>query len=274
MDAQPSTPDFATIKERQQKAWSVGDYSKIGVIFVIIAETLCESMDLRSGRRVLDVATGHGNAALAAARRFCEVIGIDYVPDVLEDGRKRAAAEGLVVDFRVGDAEEIPFPDASFDYVLSTLGAMFAPDQEKTASELLRVCKPGGKIGMANFTPDGFARELFKLAAKYQPPPPAGLKPPFLWGTEGRLRELLGDGVSSLEIQRRTFVFRYPSPRFYVELSRVHVGFMREVLEGLDESKQDALLGEWADLVHRFNRSGDETMVMPSDYLEVVATRR
>ena len=238
MDAQPSTPDFATIKERQQKAWSVGDYSKIGVIFVIVAEMLCESMDLRSGRRVLDVATGHGNAALAAARRFCEVIGIDYVPDVLEDGRKRSAAEGLEVDFRVGDAEEIPFPDASFDYVLSTLGAMFAPDQEKTASELLRVCKPGGKIGMANFTPDGFAGELSKLAAKYQPPPPAGLKPPFLWGTEGRLRELLGDGVSSLEIQRRTFVFRYPSPRFYVELSRVHVGFMREVLEGLDESKQ------------------------------------
>jgi SAM-dependent methyltransferase len=275
MDAQPSTSDLAAIKERQQKAWSVGDYSKIGVIFVIIAETLCESMDLRSGRRVLDVATGHGNAALAAARRFCEVVGIDYVPDVLEVGRKRAAAEGLVVDFRVGDAEDIPFPDASFDYVLSTLGAMFAPDQEKAASELLRVCKPGGKIGMANFTPNGFAGELGKLAAKYQQPPPSpGLKPPFLWGTEGRLRELLGDEVSSLEIQRRAFFFRYPSPRFYVELSRVHVGFMREVLEGLDASKQDALLGEWEDLVHRFNRSGDETMVMPSDYLEVVATRR
>jgi SAM-dependent methyltransferase len=223
---------------------------------------------------VVDVATGHGNAALTAARRFCEVIGIAYVPSVLKDGRKRAAAEGLVIDFQVGDAEKIPFPDASFDYVLSTLGAMFAPDQEKTARELLRVCKPGGKIGMANFTPDGFAGELGKLTSRYLPPPPPGLKPPFLWGTEGRLRELFGDGVSSLEVQRRSFVFRYPSPRFYVELSRVHVGFMREVLEGLDTSKRDALLGEWEDLVHRFNRSGDETMVMPSDYLEVVATRR
>jgi SAM-dependent methyltransferase len=274
MDEQPSTPDFAAIKERQQKAWSVADYSKIGVIFVIVAEMLCESMDLRPGRRVLDVATGHGNAALATARRFCEVIGIDYVPDVLEDGRKRAAAEGLVVDFQEGDAEELPFPDASFDYVLSTLGAMFAPDQEKTASELLRVCKPGGKIGMANITPDGFAQELGKLTARYPPAPPPGLKPPFLWGTEGRLRELLGDGVSSLEVQRRTFVFRYPSPRFYVELSRVHVGFMREALEALDASKQDALLSDWEDLVHRFNRSGDETMVVPSDHLEVVAIRR
>jgi SAM-dependent methyltransferase len=273
MNAQPSTPNFATIKERQQKAWSGGDYSKIGVIFVIVAEMLCEAVDLRPGRRVLDVATGHGNAALGAARRFCDVTGIDYVPAVLEDGRKRAAAEGLVVDFREGDAEELPFPDASFDYVLSTLGAMFAPDREKAADELLRVCKPGGKIGMANIAPEGFAEELGKLPAKYLPPPPAGLKSPFLWGTEERLRELLGDGVSSLEVQRRTFVFRYPSPQFYIELSRVHVGFMREALEALDESTQDALLSDWEDLVHRFNRSGDETMVVPSDYLEVVAVR-
>ena len=163
MNAQPSTPDLAAIKQRQQKAWSAGDYSKIGVIFVVIAEMLCEAVDLRPGRRVLDVATGHGNAAPAAARRFCDVTGIDYVPAVLEDGRKRAAAEGLLVDFQEGDAEEIPFPDASFDYVLSTLGAMFAPDQEKTANELLRVCKPGGKIGMANFTPDSFAGQVGKV---------------------------------------------------------------------------------------------------------------
>jgi ubiquinone/menaquinone biosynthesis C-methylase UbiE len=171
-------------------------------------------MDLRSARKVLDVATGHGNAALVAARRFCEVSAIDYVPTMLEDGRKRAAAEGLTVDFQVGDAEEIPFPDASFDYVLSTLGAMFVPDQEKTASELLRVCKPGGKIGMANFTPDSFAGRVGKVTAKYLPPPPPGLKPPFVWGTEERLQELLGEGVSSLEVQRRSFIFRYPSPRF------------------------------------------------------------
>ena len=274
MSAQPSTPNLAAIKQRQQKAWSAGDYTKIGVIFVVIAEMLCEAVDLRPGRRVLDVATGHGNAALAAARRFCEVIGIDYVPSVLEDARKRAAAEGLLVDFQEGDAEEIPFPDGSFDYVLSTLGAMFAPDQEKTASELLRVCKPGGKIGMANFTPDGFGGEIGKLTAKYLPPPPPGLKPPFLWGTEDRLQELLGEGVSSLEVQRRSFVFRYPSPQFYIDLSREHVAVIRLALEGLDASKQEALLSDLEDIVHRFNHSGDETMVVPSDYLEVVAVRR
>jgi SAM-dependent methyltransferase len=274
MNEQPSTPDLAALKERQQKAWSLGDYSKIGVIFVVIAEMLCEAVDLRPGRRVLDVATGHGNTALAAARRFCEVTGIDYVPAMLEDGRKRAVAEGLLVDFREGDAEEIPFPEASFDYVLSTIGAMFAPDQEKTASELLRVCRPGGKIGMANFTPDSFAGEVGKVTAKYLPPPPPGLKPPFLWGTEERLQELFGDGVSSLEVQRRSFVFRYPSPRFYIELSRVHVGLIREALEALDASSQDTLLGDLEDLVHRLNRSGDETMVVSSDYLEVVAIRR
>ncbi len=274
MNVQPSIPNLAAIKQRQQKAWSAGDYSKIGVIFVVIAEMLCEAVDLRPGRRVLDVATGHGNAALAAARRFCDVTGIDYVPSVLEDARKRAAAEGLLVDFQEGDAEEILFPDASFDYVLSTLGAMFAPDQEKTASELLRVCKPGGKIGMANFTPGSFAGQLGKVTAKYLPPPPPGLKPPFLWGTEERLRELLGEGVSSLEVQRRSFIFRYPSPQFYIELSQVNVGVLREALEGLDASKQGALLGDLEDLVDRFNRSGDETMVVPSDYLEVVAIRR
>ena len=274
MNAQPSTPNLAAIKQRQQKAWSAGDYTKIGVIFVVIAEILCEAVDLRPGRRVLDVATGHGNAALAAARRFCEVTGIDYVPSVLEDARKRAAAEGLLVDFQEGDAEEIPFPDASFDYVLSTLGAMFAPDQEKTASELIRVCKPGGKIGMANFTPDGFGGEIGKLTAKYLPPPPPGLKPPFLWGTEERLHELLGEGVSSLEVQRRSFVFRYPSPQFYIDLSQEHVAVIRLALEGLDESKREALLSDLEDIVHRFNRSGDETMVVPSDYLEVVAVRR
>ncbi len=219
MNAQPPTPNLAAIKQRQQKAWSAGDYTKIGVIFVVIAEILCEAVDLRPGRRVLDVATGHGNAALAAARRFCEVTGIDYVPFVLEDARKRAAAEGLLVDFQEGDAEEIPFPDASFDYVLSTLGAMFAPDQEKIARELLRVCKPGGKIGMANFMPDGFGGEIGKLTAKYLPPPPPGLKPPFLWGIEERLHELLGEGVSSLEVQRRSFVFRYPSPQFYIAVN-------------------------------------------------------
>lgn len=273
MTTQPQTPDLATIKARQQKAWSAGDYTKVGGTFIIISELLCEAVDLRPGREVLDVATGNGNAALATARRYCEVTGIDYVPALLEDGRKRAEAEGLHIDFREGDAEDIPFPDAFFDYVLSTFGVMFAPDQEKAASELLRVCRSGGKIGLASWTPDSFVGDLFRTMGKYLPPPP-GLKPPFLWGTEEGLLELFGDNVGSLQAQRRSFVFRYPSPQFYMELSRAYAGPLIKALEALDASNQDTLLGEWENVIHRFNRSGDETMVVPSDYLEVVATKR
>ncbi len=273
MNTQPQTPDLAAIKERQQKAWSSGDYSKPGVTLVIMSELLCEAVDLRPGRRVLDVATGNGNTALAAARRFCEVIGIDYVPTLLEDGRERAAAEGLQVNFQEGDAENIPFPDASFDYVLSTVGVMFAPNQEKAASELLRVCRPGGKIGLASWTPDGFLGEFFRVIGKHVPPPP-GLKPPFLWGTEERLRELLGEGISSLQATRRSFVFRYPSAKYYVDFFRTYYGPLYKAFDALDETGQEALARDVEDLVNRYNRSGDETVVWPGDYLEVVATRR
>jgi ubiquinone/menaquinone biosynthesis C-methylase UbiE len=261
------------IKERQRKAWSSGDYGKPGVTLIIIAELLCEAVDLRPGRRVLDVATGNGNTALAAARRFCEVTGIDYVPALLEEGRERAAVEGLRVDFREGDAEDIPFPDASFDYVLSTIGVMFAPDQEKAASELLRVCRPGGKIGLANWTPDGFVGEFFRTIGKYVPPPP-GLKPPGLWGTEERLRELLGEGIRSLQATRRSFVFRYPSAKYYVDFFRTYFGPLQKAFEALDETGQEALASDVEELIHRYNRSDDETAVWPGDYLEVVATRR
>lgn len=273
MDTQPQTPDLAAIKERQQKAWASGDYGKPGVTLLIIAELLCEAVDLRSGQRVLDVATGNGNTALAAARRFCEVTGMDYVPALLEEGRERAGAEGLRVDFQEGDAEKIPFPDESFDVVLSTIGVMFAPDQEKAASEVLRVCRPGGKIGLASWTPDSFVGGLFKAIGKHIPPP-AGLMPPFLWGSEERLRELLGDGVTSLQTRRRSFVFRYPSAQFYVDFMRTYYGPTVKVFEALDEESRKALEGDIIDLVHRFNRSGDETMVAPSDYLEVVAIKR
>jgi SAM-dependent methyltransferase len=163
------TPDLTTVKERQHKVWSSGDYGKVGVSLVVIGELLCEAVDVRSGQKVLDVATGSGNTAISAARRFCKATGIDYVPDLIEQARERAAAEGLDVAFEVGDAENLPYPDASFDVVLSTLGVMFTPDQHKAARELLRVCKPGGKIGLANWVPDGYVGNMLRTVGKHFP---------------------------------------------------------------------------------------------------------
>src|SRR5215210_6287956 len=210
ISTQPQPPDLAEIKKRQQRAWASGDYTVFGAALLIISELLCEAVNLRPSEKVLDVATGSGNTALAAARRFCEVTGIDYVPALLERGRERAAAERLEIAFQEGDAEDIPFPDASFDVVLSTVGVMFAPDQKKAAGELLRVCRPGGMIGLANWTPESFAGEMPGVFGRYVPPP-SGLDPPTLWGTEERVRELLGGGVAGLQTARRSFVFRYRS---------------------------------------------------------------
>ena len=273
MNTQPQVPDLAEVKERQQRAWASGDYSVLGAAFVIISELLCEAVDLRPGQRVLDVATGSGNTALAAARRYGEVTGIDYVPALLERGRERAAAERLPVAFQEGDAEDLSFPDAAFDVVLSTIGAMFAPDQEKTADELLRVCRPGGRIGLANWTPDGFVGGILRVHARYLPPPP-GLKPPVLWGTEERLHELFGQDVTSLRVTKRTFFYRYPSPEHYWNLMRTYNGPTIRAFQALDAEVQENLVAELIELTHRLNRSGDETMVVPGDYLEVVAIRR
>jgi SAM-dependent methyltransferase len=267
------SPNLTAIKGRQQKAWSSGDYGKVGVTLLVIAEALAEAVDLHPGERVLDVASGNGNTSLAAARRFGEVVGIDYVPMLLDEGRQRAKAEGLAVDFREGDAEDLPLPDASFDVVLSTIGVMFAPNQEKAAAELLRVVRPGGKIGLANWVPDGYVGDLFRTMGKYVPPPNS-LKPPFRWGTEEGVRELLGEGVSSLQIRRRSFMWRFPSAQHHVEFMRSYYGPLQKAFETLDEAGQEALEQDLISVVEHYNRSGDVTAVWPADYLEVVATRR
>ena len=266
-------PDLATIKGRQQKAWSSGDYGKVGVTLSIMAELLAEAADLKPGQKVLDVASGNGNASLAAARRFGEVTALDYVPELLEEGHKRAEAEGLHVDFVEGDAEDLPFDDASFDVALSTLGVMFAPDQQKAAEELLRVVRPGGTIGMVNWVPDGYIGNLFKTIGTYVPPPP-GLKPPFRWGTEEGLDELLDGGIGSLQTRRRTFVWRFPSARHHVDFMREYYGPLAKAFGALDEEGRNALEGDLISLAESYNHSDDGTALLHADYLEIVATRR
>jgi ubiquinone/menaquinone biosynthesis C-methylase UbiE len=266
-------PQLAAIKAGQQEAWSAGDFSMFATTIVVVSETLCEAVDLRAGQRVLDVATGSGNTAIAAARRFCEVTGIDYVPALLERGRERAAAERLPVTFLEGDAEDLPFPDHSFDVVLSTFGVMFAPDQEKAAAELLRVCRPGGKIGMANFPPDSLAGGFFRTAAKYRLPP-RGVKAPVLWGTEERLRDLFGDAVQSMTLNRRAVKLRYRSARHWFEFFRTYFGPIRMVYESLDGERRERFGRDLMELVTEANVSGDDTLVAPVEYAEVVLVKR
>ncbi len=265
--------DFNAIKARQQTTWSTGDYSIIGTTLVVIGEQLCEASDVHAGERVLDVATGNGITAIAAARRFCEVTGIDYVPALLENGRQRAAAERLPVTFQEGDSENIPFADASFDVVLSTLGVMFTPHQEKAASEVLRVCRSGGKIGLANWTPTGFIGDLFHLIGKYVPPP-SGLKPAALWGTEERLRDLFGEGIASLWTTKRDFIFRYRSASHWLDVFGTFYGPMVTTLQALDATRQEQFSHEVISLLESYNHAKDGTLTVPSEYLEAVAIRR
>lgn len=263
--------DLAAVKQRQQQTWSTGDFAEVATTNTILGELLCEAVDIRAGQKVLDVATGSGNTAIAAARRFCDVTGIDYVPDLLERARERMRAEHLAIDFQVGDAEEIPYPDDSFDVVLSTFGIMFAPNQEKAAQELVRVCRSGGKIGLVNHTPEGFFGQVFRLTGQYAPPP-AGLKPPVLWGTEDRLHELFGSWIRSLEANRRFWTLRYRSVEHWIEYFRAWYGPTIKTFEGLEPARQQEYQQGLEALLRQFNRSGDATLVLPSEYLEVVAT--
>ncbi len=264
-------PDLAAIKARQQGTWSSGDYAVVGTTLQIMGEQLCEALDIRAGQRVLDVAAGNGNVSLAAARRGCDVIATDYVPALLEKAAERAAAERLQIDFREADAEALPFKDRSFDVVVSTLGVMFTPDQPRAAAEMIRVCKSGGKIGLANWTPDGFIGQLFKTIGRHVPPP-AGIKSPALWGTQARIEELFGSKASAIKSEPRDFVFRYRSPQHWLDVFKTYYGPLLKAFAGLQPAAQAVLASDVIALIARFNRSGDAAMVVPSEYLEVVIT--
>jgi SAM-dependent methyltransferase len=270
---QTSSPDFDALKARQHGAWSSGDYAIVGTTLQIVGEELCESLDVRAGQSVLDVAAGNGNATLAAARRWCDVMSTDYVPSLLERGKARAAADGLSVGFKEADAEALPFADASFDAVVSTFGVMFTPNQDRAASELVRVCKSGGKIGLANWTPAGFIGQVFKTLGGYLPPP-AGAKSPALWGTKARLDEMFGASATDIKLTSKHFVFRYRSPEHFLDIFRSYYGPVLKAFAALDTAKQDDLQRDLLALIATTNRSGDRTMVLPSEYLEVIVTKR
>jgi len=265
-------PDFAAVKQRQQQAWASGDFGVVASRIVLVAEQLVDTADLHAGWRVLDVATGSGNAAIAAARLGADAVGVDYVPSLLEQGRTRAAAEGLDVELLDGDAEALPFPDASFDAVTSVFGTMFAPDHATAAAELLRVCGPGGTIALASWTPESFIGELFRTVAGHVPPP-AGVPSPMLWGTEAHLRELLGDGIASLELIERTFTFRFASPEEFVAFFRRWYGPTVKAFAALDEDGQAALEHDLVELARRHDRLGDGATAIPATYTEAIAIR-
>jgi len=264
--------DLASVKLRQQAAWATGNYAVVGTTLQIVGEQLCEAMDLRAGMKVLDVAAGNGNASLAAARRYCEVTSTDYVSSLLDAGILRARAEGLHIHFEEADAEQLPYADASFDAVLSTFGVMFAPDQRRSAAELLRVCRPGGRIGLANWTPDSFIGEVFRTLALYLPPAPE-LKSPSLWGSAERINELFADGARGIHLRPRLFTFRYLSPEHWLQVFRTFYGPINKAYAALDEQGQQCLSEDLLSLLGRHNLSGDATLVLPSAYLEVIIER-
>ena len=264
--------DLQALKTRQRAAWSSGDYAIVGTTLQIVGEELCEALDVRAGQKVLDVAAGNGNVSLAAARRWCQVVASDYVPELLERARERAAAERLDIAFREADAEALPFPSESFDVVVSTFGVMFTPDQEMAASEMLRVVKSGGKIGLASWTPEGFIGQVFKTIGRHLPPPP-GARSPALWGTPARIAELFGLHAASIMTAQRHFVFRYRSPAHWLEVFRNYYGPLLKAFAALEPASRAELERDLIALIERFNRARDGSMVAPAEYLEVVVTR-
>ena len=268
-----SRVDFSVIKQKQQATWASGDYGTIGTRLQIVGESLAEAVDVRAGERVLDVAAGNGNATLAAARRYATVTSTDYVPELLEQGAVRARANGLDIRFQVADAEALPFTDGSFDVVLSTFGVMFTPEQPRAARELIRVVRRGGRIGLANWTPEGFIGELFRTIAA-QVPPPAGLQSPMLWGSEPRIVELFGPDATDIRCTRRIYHFRYRSAAHWIEVFRNFYGPTHKAYAALDPDRQARLTGDLTALLERLNVGGAESLVVPGEYLEVVVTRK
>jgi ubiquinone/menaquinone biosynthesis C-methylase UbiE len=268
----PATPDLTAVKAKQQATWASGDYAVVGTTLQIVGENLCEAVDLRSNQRVLDVAAGNGNATLAAARRFADVVSTDYVGALLERGRERAKAERLPVEFREADAENLPFADASFDVVLSTYGVMFTANHPRAASELVRVCRPGGKIGLANWTPDGFIGNLLKTVVKFAPPP-AGVKSPIMWGRKDYLEEIFGNNVNISAVSRH-FTFRYKSPAHFLDIFRTYYGPTHKAFGAIEPAAQQQLQADLLTLIDKFNIARDGTLVIPSEYLEIVITKR
>jgi ubiquinone/menaquinone biosynthesis C-methylase UbiE len=266
-------PDLEALKARQHGAWSSGDYAIVGTTLQIVGEELCEALDIRAGQKVLDVAAGNGNVSLAAARRWCDVVSTDYVPALLARGKLRAEADGVTMEFKEEDAEALSFGDAAFDVVVSTFGVMFTPNQDRAAAELARVCRRGGKIGLANWTPDGFIGQVFKTLGKYLPPPP-GAKSPALWGTEARIKEMFGSSASAIRAERRHFVFRYRSPEHFMDVFKNYYGPMLKAFAALDAANQQKLNHDLIALVGTMNRANDGTMIVPSEYLEIVIVRR
>jgi SAM-dependent methyltransferase len=268
-----SPVDLEAVKRKQQATWASGDYSAVGALIPIISDDLCDAADLRAGSRVLDVAGGSGNTALAAARLFCDVVSLDYVPSLLERARERAAAERLPVRFVEGDAEALPFEDESFDAVVSVLGVMFAPDHERAAAELVRVCRPGGTIALASWTPEGFIGGLLRTVGKHVPPP-AGVRPPTLWGDEEHLSKLLGPRVEDLHTEHRTFTFRYRSPEHFVDFFEAYYGPTHRAFASLDDRGRAAMREDIVELARSYDRLGDGTAVaITAEYLQAVAAR-
>ncbi|MCW5610383.1 MAG: class I SAM-dependent methyltransferase [Rubrivivax sp.] len=273
LDHPTATPDLEAVKRRQQATWASGDFAVIGTTLQIVGESLAEAVDLRAGERVLDVAAGNGNATLAAARRFADVTSTDYVPALLDKGRARAAAEGLAVQFQVADAEALPFPDARFDVVLSTFGAMFTPDHRRSAGEMLRVLRPGGRLGLANWTPEGFIGRLFKIVGAHVPPP-AGVASPALWGTESHLAALFGGQAAQIRCERRVFNFRYRGIAHWLQVFRDYYGPTHKAFAALDAGGQQALQHDITVLLEQANTGGVSSLVVPAEYLEIVVIKR
>jgi len=268
----PALHPTHALRARQQATWASGDYAKIGVTLQIVGEQLCEGVGLRPGSRVLDVAAGNGNTTLAAARRFCEVVSTDYVPALLASGETRARAEGQDISFVEAAAEQLPFGDAEFDYVLSSFGVMFAADHERAAQEMLRVCRPGGTIGLANWTPAGFIGHLFKTVARHVAPPPQAVSP-LHWGIEEGLRRYFAGGMAQLQIVSRTYTFRYRSAQHFVEVFRNWYGPVLKAFAALAPEAKPVLESDLLALVHDWNQAGDDTVAIPAEYLEVRITR-